>query len=267
MKRSTQILSLLAAAAVAAACGRVESRIRNDQQVSITRAWPASGIDQLKVTEINGSISIEAADTKVVSLVATAKGDLERKAGAENQGLFETSLEGGTLRIGRTKHNRHDFQFRFLFGNGDDMRIDYVLKVPASVDLSTSTVNGRITTRGMQGETKAVTVNGTIDVESDGSGELQAATVNGRVKARFTHGFSGAQFKTVNGGVEATLPSSASFDVDLSQVNGDFDASFPLHIHSSPGSRRVSGEVNGGNHRLKIVTVNGDIELRRSNGM
>jgi hypothetical protein len=28
----------------------------------------------------------------------------------------------------------------------------------------------------------------------------------------------------------------------------------------------VSGEVNGGQHELKIVTVNGDVELARLNG-
>jgi DUF4097 and DUF4098 domain-containing protein YvlB len=86
------------------------------------------------------------------------------------------------------------------------------------------------------------------------------------VRAKFLESFQGARFKTVNGGVEAILPQNASFAVDLSQVNGDFEASFPLSIHSNPGSRRVSGEVNGGRHDLKIVTVNGDVELAKLNG-
>ena len=37
-------------------------------------------------------------------------------------------------------------------------------------------------------------------------------------------------------------------------------------VPANPGSRRVSGEVNGGEHELKIVTVNGDVELARLNG-
>jgi hypothetical protein len=45
-------------------------------------------------------------------------------------------------------------------------------------------------------------------------------------------------------------------------VNGDFEASFPLSIHSNPGSRRVSGEVNGGKYELQITTVNGDVEVQ-----
>ncbi|MGZ7031839.1 MAG: DUF4097 family beta strand repeat-containing protein, partial [Thermoanaerobaculia bacterium] len=93
---------------------------------------------------------------------------------------------------------------------------------------------------------------------------ISARTVNGRVVAKFLETFQGAKLKTVNGSVEAQLPSTASFACDLSQVNGDFEASFPVSIHSHPGSRRVSGEVNGGQYSLKIVTVNGDIQLANS---
>jgi len=39
------------------------------------------------------------------------------------------------------------------------------------------------------------------------------------------------------------------------------EAAFPLSIHSHPGSRRVSGEVNGGRYSLRITTVNGDIKI------
>ena len=126
-----------------------------------------------------------------------------------------------------------------------------------------TTVNGKIETRGIEGETRAATVNGPIDVETSGDRAISATTVNGRVNVTFLRSFHGARFKTVNGRVTAFLPPAASFNVDLSQVNGDFEASFPLSINSNPGSRRVSGSVNGGEHELRIVTVNGDIELAR----
>jgi hypothetical protein len=205
--------------------------------------------------------------TTEISLVATARGDLDLKKGEENDGLFETRLEGDTLRIGRKEQKRGKFKLKIpvLFGR-EEKRIDYVLRVPPSVMLEVMTINGRIVTRGVEGETQATTVNGRIEIETPGVNELRATTVNGRMKATFTRDFQGARFKTVNGGVEAFLPQNASFAVDLSQVNGDFEASFPLSIHSNPGSRRVSGEVNGGKHDLKIVTVNGDVELAKLNG-
>jgi hypothetical protein len=269
MNRSRQALYLLPIVLLTAvACGRAEghsdARSHRKATVTIAHTWPASSVNQLRVFEIDGSVKVDAAQTNEISLVATAEGDLELDQSKPNQGLFETKLEGGTLKIGRREHGRKGFKFNIpiLFGR-HKQQINYVLRVPPTVSLDISTVNGRITTRGVDGATDVATVNGTIDVETGGTHELQATTVNGRVRAKFTHSFQGARFKTVNGGVEATLPQSASFNVDLSQVNGDFEASFPLSIHSNPGSRRVSGEINGGDHELKITTVNGDVQLAR----
>jgi hypothetical protein len=264
MNSSKRIVYLLLVILAATACGRMEHRIHSHATMTITRSWPAAGIRQLDVFEVSGRISVEASPASEISLVATARGDLEPKKGAENEGLFQSEVEGDTLRIGRREHKHKGFHFPFLFER-NDVEIDYVLKVPATVSLDLSTVNGRIITRGTEGSTEASSVNGTLDLETAGLKELNATTVNGRVKAKFLRSFQGARFKSVNGGVEAILPNDASFTVNLSQVNGDFEAAFPLSIHSNPGSRRVSGEVNGGQHLLKIVTVNGDIELSRLN--
>ena len=271
MRKTAATLCLLATGLLASACDvahghESESEGRGARTATITRSWPAAGIATVRVVEVDGNIFVEAADTAEISLVAEAKGDLELKPDAENQGLFETTLEGDTLRIGRRERQDRRFRIGFLWGR-NQKRITYRLKVPAQIALDVKTVNGRINTRGIDGETEATSVNGTIDVEVSGNHELDATTVNGRVKARFTKSFQGARFKTVNGGVEASLPKQASFTVDLSQVNGDFEAAFPLSIHSHPGRRRVSGEVNGGQHELKIVTVNGDVELAQLNGM
>jgi hypothetical protein len=259
-------LPALVAALVIAGCGRVEGRLSEKSRATVTRNWPAEGIRELRVFEVSGSISVEPSATNEISLLATARGDLDLDPAKENQGLFDTTLDGGTLRIGRKQERRRGWNIGFFFDN-DDVRIDYVLKVPPAVMLDATTVNGRIATRGMEGETEASTVNGSIDVEVAGTHELRATSVNGRVKAKFTESFRGARFKSVNGGVEAFLPKDASFTVNLSQVNGDFEATFPLSIRSNPGSRRVSGEVNGGEYELKITTVNGDVELARLNGL
>lgn len=263
MRKTIATISLLAAVGAVTGCDYEHSvaHAKNDKTTTITRTWPAAEIKNLRVSEVDGGILVEAADTTEIQLVAEVKGrDLELKPEKENQGLFETSLDGDTLRIGRRERKNRKFNF---FWNRDRIRIHYTLKVPANVSLDVNTVNGRIATRGMEGATEATSVNGTIDVEVAGINELEATTVNGRVKARFTKEFHGAKFRTVNGGVKAYLPQSASFTVDLAQVNGDFEAAFPLSIHSHPGRRRVSGEVNGGQHELKITTVNGDVELER----
>jgi DUF4097 and DUF4098 domain-containing protein YvlB len=129
------------------------------------------------------------------------------------------------------------------------------------VSLDLQTINGRIASRGIDGETRATTINGVVEIETSGANEVEAKAVNGVIRAHFLKDFHGASFKTVNGRVTAVLPPSASFTSDFTQVNGDVEAAFPLNIHSHPGSRRVSGEVNGGRYSLHIVTVNGDIKV------
>ena len=266
MNNRRRLLFVVPAALLLAGCEVRERVVGPKRTVTVNRSWPASQINEIRVRSSNGSVTVEAAPTDQITLVATATGRaLEPKEGVENKGLFETAIDGDVLRIGRRDRSRRR-HFDFLFFDRDGRaQVSYKLRVPATVSLDMATVNGRIVTRGVEGETEASTVNGSIDVEVAGTNELEATTVNGRVQAKFTRTFQGARFKTVNGTVRATLPDDASFMVDLAQVNGDFEASFPVSIHSQPGSRRVSGEVNGGQHRLKIVTVNGAVRLARLN--
>lgn len=222
----------------------------------IARSWDATAIKRIELREVDGEIHIEAGSAPTVGLDASIRSWGKRPDfKKENQGYFETRVEGDTLVIGRREH-RH-----FSFFDRDRVSIDYDLKVPSQLALEVRTVNGRVVTRGVNGETDVTTVNGSIDIETSGANELVAHTVNGRIETKFANDFQGASLKTVNGRVTAILPSSASFIGDFTQVNGDFEAAFPLNIHSHPGSRRVTGEVNGGQHELKITTVNGDIKV------
>lgn len=229
----------------------------------IQKSWPAGEIRRVEVREVDGAINVHAGATDKVSLDARVRAWARKpRPNEDNQGYFRTDLEGDTLVIGRRSGHRVHVSF---FGS-EEPHVDYDITVPANVELKLTTVNGHIETRGVAGETQATTVNGWVDLESEGTSEVTAKSVNGRIQATFRKDFQGATFKTVNGRVTAVLPPSASFLGDFSQMNGDFEAAFPLDIHSHPGSRRVSGEVNGGKYELKITTVNGDIKVDRFPG-
>ncbi|MEA2337962.1 MAG: hypothetical protein QOE82_1969 [Thermoanaerobaculia bacterium] len=253
MNSRNRIIYSLASLLLVAGCGAVMER----RTAHIERKWPAGAIHHIEVREIDGAINIEAGSESEISMEASVRSRVAPRHDQENQGYFTTEVNGDTLVIGR-KNEHRKFHF-FSFGN--ETRVDYELRVPASVALDLRTVNGRIATHGVDGEMRAVTVNGRVNIDTPGSSEVEAHTVNGRIEARFGKSFQGATLKTVNGGVTAALPLSASFTGDFSQVNGDIEAAFPLNIHSHPGSRRVSGEVNGGRYELRITTVNGDIKI------
>jgi hypothetical protein len=230
-------------------------------ETTIQRTWPAAGINSVRVDGVDGNLRVESGKTDEIRLIARVRSrGIPRLKEKENGGFFQTTISDGTLRIGQKKAK---VRVSFPFASRVRLQIDYSLEVPERIALDLQTINGKIATRGIAGEAKMSSVNGTIDAEVLGGNDLAASTVNGHIRARFMREFKGATMKTVNGGVEAYLPASASFTCNLSQVNGDFEASFPLSIHSHPGSRRVSGEVNGGRYELRITTVNGDVEVDR----
>jgi len=249
--RGRKIYSLLALALAGCVAG--------ERHVStVQKEWPSARIKRVEVREVDGTINVHGSATDKVLLNATI-----RTYGKVKDDTFHADLEGDTLIIGRRQHGIHIG----FFSGWNEPRIDYDLAVPSDVELKLSTVNGHIATRGVAGETAATTVNGSLDLECDGTKEVTAKSVNGRILCTFKKDFQGATFKTVNGRVTAALPPSASFYGDFTQVNGDFEAAFPLDIHSHPCSRRVSGEVNGGKYELKITTVNGDIKVENLGGL
>ena len=244
---------LLGAALLVSGCA-----VGERHHVTVQRQWPTTAIDRVEVQGVDGDLRVEAAQGERISMVADIKSRGVAPTSDENRGFFETRIEGKTLMIVQKKRR---VRIGFPFGS-NNVEIDYALRVPERLALDLTTVNGRIATRGVSGQTSLKSVNGAIDAEVDGEKGFQAQTVNGRIRASFTGDFRGAKLKTVNGGVQAILPVSASFTCDLAQVNGDFEASFPLSIHSHPGRRRVSGEVNGGRYPLKITTVNGNVRVQ-----
>ena len=258
MRTRNRTLPLLAALVLLPSCVVGE---RHD--VTVRRQWPAAGIQRVEVRGVNGDLRVEASRSSQISLVADVKARGIDPTTDENRGYFETTIENGTLRIVQKKKM---LRGAFPFAAGTKLEIDYALQVPQSLALDLTTVNGRIATRGTLGETHLKSVNGTIDSQIDSADSFEATTVNGRIRATFLTDFRGASLKTVNGGVVAALPATASFTCDLSQVNGDFEASFPLSIHSHPGRRRVSGEVNGGRYELQITTVNGNVRVEHAAG-
>ncbi|HKB80845.1 MAG TPA: DUF4097 family beta strand repeat-containing protein [Thermoanaerobaculia bacterium] len=250
MNTRKRLLPLVLGLTLVAGCYPLE-----EHTARIGGKWPAAGLKQLEVREVNGMISVMGDSPNEITMVANVRArGVQPNHREPNEGYFSTDIDGDTLVIA-TRDEHHGFVF------GPEIRVDYDLHVPPSIALRLRTVNGRVATRNIAGEISAVTVNGVVDIEATGSNEVAARTVNGRVQAKFLDDFHGAQLGTVNGRITAVLPPTASFVGDFSQLNGDFEAAFPLNIRSHPGSRHVSGEVNGGRYTLKVSTVNGDIKV------
>jgi hypothetical protein len=146
----------------------------------------------------------------------------------------------------------------------NDVSVEFRVKVPAGVRFVGRTVNGGIEASGIAADAEAHTVNGGVTLEA--AGTARAETVNGGITARLGRAdWTGAlELKTVNGGIEMTLPEGVSADVKASTVNGDIQTDFPLTVTGKISRRRIDGKIGSGGRLLELSTVNGGIELRKA---
>lgn len=146
--------------------------------------------------------------------------------------------------------------------NDVDVTVDFVVEVPAGIDLHAVTVNGAVEATGLSGNVRGVTVNGDVIVES--SGVVEAVTVNGDIEAVMGQApRESLDFTTVNGSIRLTLPRGTNADLEIETVNGSIDSDFPLTIRGRWGPRSARGEIGNGGPTIELQTVNGSIELIR----
>jgi DUF4097 and DUF4098 domain-containing protein YvlB len=234
------IVPVIAAGAMLAGCvSPLEAPYRVD------RTWPADAIERIEVKSVNSAVEVTASNDDVISLEALVYG----RQGSSADEVIDISVSRGVLTI-RQREKRRRFSIGARHKSG---RI--ALVVPERVSAKLSTVNGRIVVDGVGGKLAVTTVNGSIEVTTPAA-QLEARTVNGRVRARFTEGFSGGKFKTVNGSVNVTVPHNSAVELDLHQVNGSFRSNIPVTVNSG------SPATAGGKRPLEIRTVNGSVTLQ-----
>lgn len=223
--------------------------------------------DEVEIRGINGAIEAVAASGNQVRVTATKK---EGRRGSASDVTIEVVEHSGGVVIcamypnkpGK-EENRCSPHDSHMSNHDNDTEVRFRVEVPAGVNLAVGTVNGEVEVRRVDGDVKASTVNGSVEVESNGN--VEASTVNGSIEARMGQDLkSDLSFNTVNGSITVALPSGASADVRASTVNGDLESDFPLTIQGRFSNRRMRGQIGGGGHDLELSTVNGGITLRRS---
>ena len=118
--------------------------------------------------------------------------------------------------------------------------------------------------RDVTSEVDAETTNGGVVVSSL-SGPVNARTTNGNI--RVTMGqfdlASDLTFETTNGTVVAEFAQDINAEIELRTVNGRFMTDFPVTISGRIDPRRLRATLGKGGPRIRLATVNGNVELRR----
>lgn len=251
---------LVAASVAATGCDIAMADFKQKETVEWRKTYDLQPGGRLEISNVNGKIDVEPATGNSVEIVAeksargasveAAKAALERIEIQENVSPTNVRIETKLQRGGGG-----------LF-NGSNQQVHYIVKVPASLDVRFSTVNGGIELSGLKGRIAAEATNGGVKAH-DVSGAIDASTTNGGVEVELAQvAESGVKLGCTNGGIELKLPSDAKATISARITNGGINTDgINLESVGEVSRRRLEGRMNGGGPKIDLEGTNGGIRI------
>ena len=251
---------LVVASAAASGCDIAMAHLKERQTAEWRKTYDLQPGGRLEISNVNGKIDVQPAAGNSVEVVAekSARGaSTEAAKEALDRIEIQESASPTNVRI-ETKLQRGGGG---LF-NGSGQEVHYMVKVPASLEVRFSTVNGGIELTGLKGRIVAETTNGGIRAH-DVSGSIDASTTNGGVEVELERvADSGVKLGCTNGGIALRLPADAKATISARITNGGINTS-GINIEKSgeASRRRLEGTLNGGGPRIDLEGTNGGIRI------
>ncbi len=223
----------------------------------------------IEIKGINGDVSATAASGDQVEVIARKSG---QRSDPDDVKIEVVEHAGGVTVCAVYPTPRGERANECLPGargrsnnRNNDVEVDFEVRVPRGVLFTGRTVNGSVRANGMTADVKASTVNGSVRVAT--SALAEASTVNGSITVSMgrTNWNETLEFATVNGGITVEMPGDLNADVSASTVNGSLSSDWPMTVRGRWGPKRMNGKIGAGGRELALQTVNGDIELKRTN--
>ncbi|HEY2377014.1 MAG TPA: hypothetical protein VGH98_13635 [Gemmatimonadaceae bacterium] len=261
MRRS--VLALLSVSVIGAA---PLSGQRQTEQNAFTWSGRIPAGHWIRVRNLNGEINVTSSNSDRVEVTATKqwrRSDPQsvrievRKYGGNDEDVVICAIWNDRTDCDERGSDSHNVR-------NNDVSVQFRVMVPRGVKVGVSTVNGAVSVEGATSEVEASTVNGEVEATSSG-GPVNASTVNGSVTARMGRfdNDEDLNFSTVNGSVIAEFTGELDADVELSTVNGRFQTDYPVTINGRLDPRHLRARLGQGGRRIRLSTVNGNVELRR----
>jgi len=226
------------------------------------QTYPLNADGRVSVSNVNGSIVVEAWDRNEVRLEATKIADSKESMDMLD---IEVNARPELLRV------EAKFKSTNVWGQGDRYRnrkieVQFRLMVPRRAILSgIDSVNGTVTVSNFTNVTKISAVNGNV-VATNLRGTAKLSTVNGQVYASFDRLEAGSSVNldTVNGRVNLELPSDINATIKADSLNGSITNDFGLPVRKGKYvGRDLHGQIGTGEVQLKLNSVNGSLQIGR----
>lgn len=225
-----------------------------DLRTVTTDRVPMSEGDELSLANIAGRIRISTGE----------EGD-EAEIKLVRHSIVFADEHKVDLQITRTGSK---ISIKAVRGDGTPADVDYDLKIPAGVHLSSiTTISGPIEITGAVASVNAKSASGAIRIDIE-SGSVSAKTVSGdaRVAIETLRGGDPVDLSSASGNVSLQIQGDFGADVDVKTVSGDLkiDPSLGLEMEQRVAARRARGRVGSGGTPITIKTISGDVSITRS---
>jgi hypothetical protein len=251
---------LVLASAAAGGCDIAMADLRQRETVEWRKNYDLQPGGQLEISNVNGKIEVQPGTGSSVEVVAE-KSARAASVEAAKDALGRIEIQEKTspthVRI-ETKVQRGSGGF---FG-GWNQEVHYMVKVPPSLEVRLTTVNGGIELSGLKGRITAEATNGGVKAR-DISGAIDASTTNGGVEVDLADvADSGVKLGCTNGGIRLRLPASAKATISARITNGGINTDgINVETSGEASRRRLDGRLNGGGPRIDLEGTNGGIRI------
>ncbi|HEU4535245.1 MAG TPA: DUF4097 family beta strand repeat-containing protein [Polyangiaceae bacterium] len=226
------------------------------------KALPAG--QKVSIRNIVGTIRAEPSSSATLEVLATKVSEggdpaLVRVVANEGPGgVTVCALYSGGDSCEGAQQGRH------AGPQGDNVRVEFVVRVPAGLVFEAANVSGNIEARGLRSDVRATAVSGNVEV-STSSGAVEAKSVSGTVRVAMGAPREGASSSAtaVSGSVEVKLPAQSNFDAEAKTISGTIETEFGLPVQKGFVGQSLRGRVGRGGAPLRIETVSGSIRLSR----
>lgn len=233
-----------------------------DEVEVFERSYPLSANGRVAISNVNGSIVVEAWDRNEVKLTTTKVAD-SRESLADVEIKVDARPDYFNVEADYREFNWHD---RNRAGRRYNLEVQFKLSVPRTAVLNEiGTVNGSVTVSDFVNSTKISAVNGNVNA-TNLRGAANLSTVNGKVVADFDRLETGSRINlsTVNGGVSLTIPSDSNATVKADSLNGPITNDFGLPVRKGEYvGRDLHGRLGSGDVQIRMNSVNGPLAINR----
>lgn len=207
--------------------------------------FETDGTPKVSISNINGSIQVDAVNGKTVSVEVTQKGGEAERA----RFPIEVEQDGDEITV------------RMCCGTcakkmshcNNPPEAHFVVKVPRDSSLETNSVNAPVRVSGVTGEQEVSVVSGDVSVKGS-RGKLEVAAVSGNVEL-VPEALADTEVSTVSGNVKLKLPRGAGANVEFSSVGGSFNGR-GVNLGST------TQKYGNGEHDVEVSTVGGALDVQ-----